>query len=336
MYDIITFGSAAWDVFLKSNNLSAVKNKKFISQKGICFNLGSKIEIDEIYSHSGGGGTNTAATFSSQGFKTAYCGMIGNDLAGEMVLKDLKDRKIDTSLSLKTKEKPTNYSVVLKINNNIERTILVFRGAAELLRKKDIPWDKIKRAKWFYLAPLSGDLAKITKDIIYFARKNKIKIAFNPGNSQLLMPNKELKKIINLVDVLILNQEEASILTGINYNKEKEIFRKIDDLCPGIAIMTKGGEGVTVSDGKRLFSADGTKDKIIDNTGAGDAFGSGFVAGFIKSKGNIEYSIQLAMANSISCLGKWGAKGGLLENNQRFKKVKVKIENCLGYNCKIK
>ena len=150
------------------------------------------------------------------------------------------------------------------------------------------------------------------------------------------MPHKELAEIISRVDVLILNQEEASILTRIDYNKEKDIFKKIDNLCPGIAIMTKGGEGVTVSDGNNLFSADGTKDKIIDNTGAGDAFGSGFVAGFIKSRGDIEYSIQLAMANSVSCLKKWGAKGGLLEGSQNFKKVKVSKEACLGHNCKIK
>lgn len=336
MYDIVTFGSASWDIFMRSNSLSAVKNKKFISQKGICFNLGSKIDIDEIYSHSGGGGTNTATTFSFQGFETGYCGMIGNDLSGEMILEDLKNHKIRTDLVLKTNKKSTNYSVILKINNNIERTILVFRGAAELLKKQDVSWNKIKSAKWFYLAPLSGELAKITKDIIYFAKKNKIKVAFNPGNSQLLMPKKELKRIISQVDVLILNQEEASMLTGINYNQEKNIFRKIDDICPGIAIMTKGSNGVVVSDGKNLFSADGIKDKITDNTGAGDAFGSGFVCGLIKSMGDIEYSIQLAMANSISCLKEWGAKMGLLKKNQKFTKIKVITENCLGHNCKIK
>lgn len=110
----------------------------------------------------------------------------------------------------------------------------------------------------------------------------------------------------------------------------------MDEICPGIAIMTKGPEGVSVSDGRYLFSTCGTKEKIIDNTGAGDAFGSGFVSGFIHSKGNVEYSIQLGMANSVACLKKWGAKEGLLMKGQKFFKAKVKKEPCSGENCKIK
>jgi len=323
MVDIATFGSASWDVFMRSKNISAVRSKEFISEKGICFNLGSKIDIEEIFSFSGGGGTNTAATFALQGFKTVFCGMVGNDIPGQQVLEELKKKGI-YALVPKTKEKPTNYSVVIKINTGDERTILVYRGASELLKKKDIEWEKIREAKWFYLAPLSGNLARITKDIVGFAHKNGIRISFNPGNSQLSLPKEELLKIIEKVDVLILNQEEASILTGLPYNKEKEIFRKIDDICPGIAIMTKGPEGLSVSDGKLLYSTGGTKEKIIDNTGAGDAFGSGFVSGFIRSNGDIEKSIQLGMANSVSCLKMWGAKEGLLRKGQPFKKAEIK------------
>lgn len=336
MYDIVTFGSASWDVFMRSKNITSVKSKKFISQKGLCFNLGSKVDIDEIYSFSGGGGTNSAATFSLQGFKTGFCGMVGDDLTGKQVVEDLKLHKIDSSLVFKTKDKQTNYSVILKISRGEDRTILVFRGASEFLDKKDINWNKLKHSKWFYLAPLSGKLALLTKDIVSFAKKNNIKVAFNPGSFQLSLPKKELNSIINKVDILLLNQEEASILTGLNYNKEEEIFKRIDEICPGIAIMTKGPEGVVVADGENIFSAPGVKENIIDNTGAGDAFGSGFVSGFIKSNGNIEKSIQLGLANSVSCLKKWGAKGGLINKNSKIMKIKVKKENCLGHNCKIK
>ena len=86
--DIVTFGSASWDVFLKSKSISVAKSKKFVSGEGICFNLGSKIEMDSICFNSGGGGTNAAATFVNQGFKTAYIGMVGQDLAGEEIIKD--------------------------------------------------------------------------------------------------------------------------------------------------------------------------------------------------------------------------------------------------------
>ncbi len=326
MYDVITFGSATWDIFLRPKKFQVVKSKKFITGKGICFNLGSKVDVEDIYFSSGGGGTNTAATFSKQGFRVAYCATVGEDISGREIIEELEELGVNTRFVLKTKEKSTNHSVILNIPGQ-DRTILVYRGASELLCDKDIPWEKLK-AKWFYLAPLSGKLCKITENIINFAYRNKIKIAFNPGNCQLTLPSKTLKRILKKVDVLILNQEEASSLTKISYKEEKRIFKKIDELCPGVAIMTKGPKGVVISDGKHLYWAKAPKTKVVDRTGAGDSFGSGFVSGFIKSRGNIKFAFQLAMANGSSCLEKWGAKRGLLKKGEKFKKTKIEKELC--------
>ncbi len=322
MFDIITFGSATWDVFLKPRKYQVAKNKKFITGKGICFNLGSKVDIEDIYFASGGGGTNTAATFSKQGFKTVYYATVGDDISGREIIEELEKLGINTQFILKTKEKPTNHSIVLNIPGQ-DRTILVYRGASELLCDRDISWENLRKAKWFYLAPLSGKLAKITEKIVNFAHKNEIKIAFNPGNSQLSLPSKILKRILKKVDVLILNQEEASLLTKIPFQKEREIFKKIDEFCPGITIMTKGPKGVVISDGKYFYRAGILDIKVIDRTGTGDSFGSGFVSAFIHSKGSIEKAIQLATANASSCLKEWGAKKGLLKKGSKFKKVKI-------------
>ena len=319
MFDIITFGSATWDVFLRpkpAQGWQVVKNKKFITGKGICFNLGSKVDVKDIYLSSGGGGTNTAVTFAKQGFKVAYCGRVGDDLSGQEIIKELKNFGVGCQFVFKTKLKPTNCSVVLNSGLKIDRTILVYRGASELLGKKDIPWSKL-RTEWFYLAPLSGKLCNITEDIVNFAYRNKIKIVFNPGNSQLSLSPEILKRIIKKVNILVLNQEEASLLTKISYQKEKKIFKKIDKMCPGIAIMTKGPGGVVVSDGKKLYRAKPAKTKVIDRTGAGDSFTSGFVSGFIQSKGNIEYAIQLGTANATFCLRELGAKQGLLRKGEK-------------------
>jgi len=322
MFDIITFGSATWDVFLKLKKFQVTKSKKFITGKGICFNLGSKVDVEDIYFFSGGGGTNTAATFSKQGFKVAYCATVGEDISGREIIQELKKLGINCQFAFKTKLKPTNHSVILSSDSKTDRTILVYRGASELLGKKGIPWKKLK-TKWFYLAPLSGKLCDITEKIVNFAYKNKIKIVFNPGNCQLSLPSKTLERILKKVNILILNQEEASLLTKIPYQKEKMIFKKIDELCPGIAIMTKGPGGAVVSDGKRLYHAGILDIKVIDRTGAGDSFGSGFVSAFIRSNGSIEKAIQLATANASSCLKERGAKSGLLKRGEKFKKIKV-------------
>lgn len=334
-YDIITFGSASRDIFLKSKNFLVVGQKKFVTGKGLCLSLGSKIDVEDICFLTGGGGTNTAATFASQGLKTAFCGMVGDEPAGEALVEELKKFKIDTKFISKTKKKTTNYSVVLSSGRR-ERTILTYRGAAGELSNKNIPWSKLK-AKWLYLAPLSGKLARLSEQLVNFAKQKGMKVAMNPGNSQLSLPKARLERILKKVDVLFLNQEEASILTKIPYKKEIEIFKKTDKLVPGIFVMTKGSQGVVVSDGEHLYRSGIIKVKAVDWTGAGDSFSSGFLSGFIFSKGDIKYAIQLGMANSSACLTELGAKNGLLKKKDKWEKVKVKIESCLKNNhCKIK
>ncbi len=335
MYDIVTFGSATQDIYLRSKKFLPVLGKNFSTGEGICLTLGSKVEMEDILFASGGGGTNTAATFANQGFKVAYCGTIGEDNFGNSIIDELKKNKIDTSLIKKTKSKPTNISIFLAYPGK-DRTILVYRGASDVLEKKDIPWDRIKNAKWFYLAPFSGKLTAFTEDLVNFAKKNKIKVALNPGYNQLTLPKPILQRILNKVDILILNKEEASLLTKTSYKKEKEVFQKIDEITKGIAIMTKGQDGVVVSDGEYLYRADSLKLKGVDATGAGDSFGSGFVSGIIK-KNDIVFAIQLAMANSGYNITKWGAKAGLLKKGQKWKKVEVKKEPCsLNGLCEVK
>jgi len=316
------------DINLKSKAFKVLKSDKdFVTGEGICLSLGSKIDVQDIKFTSGGGGTNTAVTFAKQGLKTAFCGIVGEDEAGREILKELKSYKIDGSLVQKTKEKATNHSVIISSEDGQDRTILVYRGASELLNKQNIPWDKLK-SKWIYIAPLSGQLCDTFEDIVDFAYKNKIKIAINPGSSQLYLPQETLSRIFKKIDILILNQEEASFLTKVSFQDEVEVFRKIDEMCPGVAVMTKGGEGVTVSDGKYFYSAKPNPTRlVVDTTGAGDSFASGFVAEFIKTN-DIEKAMQFGMANSEGNLKEIGAKTGLLDKNAKYIKVPVQKQLC--------
>ncbi len=336
MFNIITFGSATQDIMVAPKKLTVLKySKNFTSGKEVCFPLGGKIDIDQINFNTGGGGTNTAATFSLQGFKIAFCGAIGTDISGQQIIKELKNLKINTSFILKTNKKLTNHSIVISSPGQ-DKTILAYRGAAELMGKKDIPWKKLK-TEWIYLAPLSGLLCDNFEYLVDWAFKNKIKIAVNPGMAQLSLPKEKLEKVFSKINILILNQEEASFLTKISYENEKEIFKKIDEICPGVAIMTKGGGGVVVSDGKYIYSAKPHPDrKIIDTTGAGDSFASGFICDYISCNGDIEKAIQLGMANSEGCLSEVGAKNGLLKKGQKFERVHIAKEICDNNFCIVK
>ena len=172
MYDIITFGSATRDVFIKSKKFKTLRRKEFITGQGLCFNLGSKIYLDDIFFATGGGGTNTAVTFVKQGLKTTYVGRVGNDPGGRAIKEELDKIGVRCFIS-DDKERRTNYAIILSVPNK-GRTILVYHGASHFFKKKDIPFSKLK-AKWFYIASLSGESSKTLLPIVNFAQKNNIK-----------------------------------------------------------------------------------------------------------------------------------------------------------------
>jgi sugar/nucleoside kinase (ribokinase family) len=326
MFDIITFGSAARDIFLKARQFLISGFRFDYIKKKILLPYGLKLNIEKIHFYSGGGGTNTAATFTGQGLKTAYCGVIGRDLEGQAVLEEIKEKGIRTDFIFKTDKKATNSSVIFSTPK--ERTILVYKGASQTLSEKQIPWSKIKNTRWFYLAPLSGKLFRLFGKLVDFAKDNQIKIMVNPGSYQLKLSAKILEPVLQKIDILLLNQQEAQLLIKNSSLGGERLVKKIKEIFPGILIITNGENRAWIADGKFLYSALPLRTKVVDKTGAGDAFGAGFLSGYIKNRGNIKTAIQLAVANSASCIRKWGAKEGILKKNQRFKKVKV-TKKCL-------
>jgi len=310
-YKIITFGSASEDIFVFS--------KEFFNKK-LCFPLGDKIEMDKILTRTGGGGTNTAVTFAKQGLKTAYCGAVGKDCAGFSIILDLKRFGVSTEFLSSLNGKTTNHSIILSKKEK-GKVILVHRDASGY-PPKDFSLNKLK-ADWFYLAPLSGEYAKQTKKIIDFAYKNKIKVAFNPSKEQIKLYKKSIKDILPKIDVLLTNKKETEMLFG--KRGIKAIFQEIKPFLKG-ALMTGGKKGLIGFDGKSIYKTEVFKSKITDLTGAGDAFGSGFVAGLIKGY-DITKAIQLGSANTVACIEEWGAKEGILKLNEKYQKVTVKVSN---------
>lgn len=325
MYDIVTIGSATRDVFMRARDLVLIKDPRFKTGAGECLALGSKVEVSEILYTVGGSAANTAVTFARQGFHTACIAKVGNDLRGEEIIRQLGEENIDTHFITKHPKLMTAYSAVLSAPSG-ERSILVFRGAGETLAPEDIPRQAL-RTKWLYITHLGGKSAKVFAWLIRNAASRGIKIAVNPGSTQLRMAEAKLKPLLNHIDVFILNREEASYLTHIPYAKPNEVFKKLDVWVKGIVVMTDGPQGLTVSDGKTRWHAGVLKErKLVDRTGAGDAFGSGFVAGFMKKK-SVSYAIQYGSANATSKIESMGAQPGLLykkESILRWGKLKIK------------
>jgi len=308
MYDIITIGSATRDVFLQSEGFKLIKDNDFATGQAECFALGSKLEIKKLVITTGGGGTNTAVTFARQGFKTACVGVVGDDSTGHELLQELRDEKVEP-LFQEHGDDMTAYSAIL-VNPNGERTILSYKGEGQHFDVSKIPFDKMK-AKWMYLDSLGGHY-DLFEALIKHAVDNGIKVAMNPGGKELAHGLDKLKPLIEHIDIYTTNQEEAAGLVGINFQKEDEVFNTMAGYVKGIFVMSKGHDGVRVKAEGKEYSAGVPDSPIVERTGAGDAFGSGFVAEYIRS-GDIKKAIQFATANASSVVTEFGSKAGILK-----------------------
>jgi len=341
MYDVVTIGSAVRDVFLESPYFKVVRDPVHLEKMGFptgeaqCFALGAKLEVSDVHITTGGGATNAAITFSRQGFKTACIFNLGKDSSSEQILAEMKKEKVTTFPTYADKIK-TSYSVVL-LSPNGERTILNYRGASGLMKEKDLPLKKI-RTRAVYIVPGTIALNTIKKAVSYFKKQGAM-IAINPSSHYLDM-GKKIHSLLRDTDIVVMNREEAASFTGVPYSEERDIFKKFDKLVPGLAVMTEGSKGVVVSDGRYLYRAGIYKEKkVIDRTGAGDAFGSGFLAGLIKrgvtslnvkdiKEGIMGEAVRLASANATSVVEHIGAKPGILDKRQLqlFYKQRAKLK----------
>ena len=314
MFDVVTIGTATRDVFITSPSFKALKDPKHLEALGFptgeaeCFALGAKIDIEEPVYTVGGGALNSAVTFSRLGFKTAASFKIGKDEFGDALLRDVRAEKISPIVS-RDALLGTAYSTIL-LNPNGERTILTYRGASDGVRQKDIPFRKLN-ARWAYVVSGHMPLAILESLVEHFGKKGT-RVAFAPSRYHVEMGVKKLRPVLKYVHAVFMNREEAALFTKEEYKHEKLIFRKLDEAIQGFAVMTEGAEGSLVSDGRYLYRAGTFKEKgLIDRTGAGDAFGAGFVAGLMRDK-DVPYALRLASANATSVVEHIGASAGAL------------------------
>lgn len=321
MLDFISIGSSVRDVFLISKEFRFIRSDEFPTGVGECVSFGSKIELDKLVMTTGGGGTNSATTFSRLGFKAGIITKIGDDTSGAEVLAQLKSDRVDTSMVKIIKNGQTAYSSILTAPNG-ERSILVERGVSKTFTDADIPWNKLK-CKWVYLTSLGGNSALALK-IAKTAKSAKTKIFYNPGYEEIKRGLKAFEPIRKQIDVLSLNLEETQRLTGLETRDIKTLAQKI--AIPGlIVIITDGQNGAYGIENDQIWFLRARVVKVISRTGAGDAFGSGVAAGIFHGF-NLQDSMRLGLINAESVIKYYGAKRGILSKmptTADFKKIKV-------------
>lgn len=312
MFDVISIGSATRDVLMQSEGFEVRDHSDSPTGVEQCFPLGSKIEIKDMVFTTGGGGTNAVVTFARQGFNSAFVGVVGTDFNGEEVIAELNKEKVNTDLIQRHKEGTTAYSVIL-VHPTGERTILSYKGEGQHFDVKVVPFEKLE-SKWFFLDSLGGHY-DLFESLVKHAKEKSIKIASNPGGKELAHGLEKLKPFFAEMDILITNREEGAGLLGRKYDDWDGILDELKSYTKGIVVVSDGHNGVKVKDTEgHVYTAGVPDSPVVERTGAGDAFSSGFVCEYIRS-GSIEKAIQFATANASSVVTRFGGKAGILEKD---------------------
>ena len=303
MFDVISIGSGVVDILVKPEKMK-------ISREWLKVERAAKGEVKEALVTSGGGATNSAVGMARLGLKTACVAQIGSDLLGNYVMADLEKDRVEVSMIVRSKKDETDFAVIL-VGDDGSRSILVNRGK-EGLEEKNIQWGKIKKTKWFYISSLEGNVDLLEK-LVGLALENKIKVALNPGNRE-LKKRERLMSIINQVDFLLLNKTEAEMLTEKKLEEGKFWSRLVGYGAKMVAV-TNGRRGAHLLTATSHFYCPIINHHPVDETGAGDSFGSAVTAALVHGL-TPEKALDWGMKNAASVVAYMGAKEGLLKLNQ--------------------
>lgn len=341
MKKILTIGSSMRDIFMEYEGVETLHlhtNEEDLSY--VCMRAGRKIEIQKLMYYCGGGATNSAVSFARAGFDVTILCKIGTDQAGELVLKTLKDENINTENIIRTDTAPTGNSFIIPGPQG-NSAVLVDRGANTTLTESELPEKTIADIDQLYITSLSGTTASLLIPITTIAKKYNKPVAANPGTSQLHAGAEYLKKALSAIDILILNSYEAELLmtsltivlppTEINHYHDESLpellkkplgsattcftlaqfFTHVHACGPRIIVVTNGAEGIYASDMQSIYFHPSIPIKIASSIGAGDAFGSCFVARLCNNK-SIEDALRAGVINSASVIQQLGTQTGLL------------------------
>ena len=315
-FDIVSIGKATLDIFLwvhEANKHFRVDSKTH----ELCIKTGEKAPVDKAYFMVGGNASNVAVSLSRMGFKSAIIAEIGTDEFAQKIINTLKEEGVSEIYLKQTTHQPSSFSIILNFKG--DRTI--FEENTE--REHDFSFENIN-TKWVYLTSLENKWRQVYKNTLEFIRTNNVKLAFNPGTLQLDSEEDYTEEVIKNSEIVFLNKEEAAKICNLKVTNEenfiKDLLLSIKNKGAKVAVITDGTNGsFLIDDQNNIFSHRAIDSKVVERTGAGDAYASGFISAVLAGK-NYQTAMKWGSENAASVIGKVGATAGLLRIEEMEKK----------------
>ena len=309
---ILGIGNAIVDIFVKVNDEFLSKNKLIkgsmkLIQRTEYENLKKIIKIEKI--EAGGSVANTMAGIAYLKGNSSFIGKISSDEFGRIYKKSLEKISVKFSYIEKDEELPTGASVIF-VTPDSERTMCTYLGISSQLSKKDINENKINDCKIVFLEGYLWDKGvseEMFKHVIYLTKKNNIKIAMSLSDIFCVKRHKKdfLKLLIKDLDILIGNENEINELIS-----QKNLINSINQLkeLNKLIVITRSDKGSIALHNNQVLSCDSIRpNKILDLTGAGDLFASGFFKEYVDNS-NVKKCLEAGSILAAKVIEKFGAR----------------------------
>ena len=309
---ILGIGNAIVDIFVKVNDEFLSKNKLIkgsmkLIERTEYENLKKIIKIEKI--EAGGSVANTMAGIAYLKGNSSFIGKISSDEFGRIYKKSLEKISVKFSYIEKDEELPTGASVIF-VTPDSERTMCTYLGISSQLSKKDINENKINDCKIVFLEGYLWDKGvseEMFKHVIYLTKKNNIKIAMSLSDIFCVKRHKKdfLKLLIKDLDILIGNENEINELIS-----QKNLINSINQLkeLNKLIVITRSDKGSIALHNNQVLSCDSIRpNKILDLTGAGDLFASGFFKEYVDNS-NVKKCLEAGSILAAKVIEKFGAR----------------------------
>lgn len=305
-FDVVCVGNAKIDSFLTLHE--ANNHLRLMEETNeLCIKFGEKIAVDKAEVLLGGNAANVAVGTSRLGLNVALVAEIGKDEFAQKIISILSKERVDTSNIKQTVGQQSSFSTI--INFKGERTIF----SEHVKRDHNFTFENIS-AKWVYLTSLGEKWIDAYNKTVDLVKKMNCRLAFNPGTLQIAAGKKSIENVLLIADVLFVNKEEAQTILNIKneISNIDALLKELQKLGPKIVVITDGKNGSFVINEEGNISKKGiVETQVVEKTGAGDAYSSGFLSALIQDK-SINDAMDWGAKNSASVIGKVGAQAGLL------------------------
>jgi len=293
-FEVIGFGALNVDKLFRVNRIAREGEEGFI------------LSMSES---PGGSAANTIVGLARLGVRTGFIGKVSNDHEGQLLLNDFRRESVDTD-GIVIADKGNSGIVSAFVDKCGERALYVHPSVNDTLKLDEINIAYAAQTDYLHLTSMDERPFQTQKKLI--EELHSVKVSLDPGEIYARRGLVKLRPIIKLCFVLMPSESEVKLMTGKGW---REGAKQLLNEGTRIVAVKRAEKGCYVTDGRESHAVPPRKTKVVDTTGAGDAWNAGFLYGLVKKKDLYECA-RLGNFAASKCIAEVGARKGLPRVNE--------------------